>query len=87
MKFDIEVRNRMLVNTDPQRRCYNGCHYKSDYMWTEWEVLESNIQPEKAEKRLLFWKGLNDYAVAERGEPARREFRIREENEDETDSY
>lgn len=71
----IEQRKRMLVNTDPQRRCYNGCHASSELQWTKWEVLESNINPTKIEARLVFWRDLSDYAVAARGESARSEYR------------
>jgi len=54
------------VNTDPQRRCYNGCHAKSENIWSEWEVLET-VPEEKHERRLEFWQELNDYAVSQRG--------------------
>lgn len=71
----IEHRNRVLVNIDPQRRCYNGCHASSKLQWTKWEVLESNINLTNIEARLIFWYGLSDYAVAARGESARSEYR------------
>ena len=72
--INIEKRNRVLVNTDPQRRCYNGAHYKSELVWTEWEVLEFDVQPTT---RIAFWRDLNDYAVSERGEGAYTEYRER----------
>jgi hypothetical protein len=72
----IESRVRILVNTDPQRRCYNGVHARSELQWTEWSVLESEISEEKINARLLFWTELNDYAVKERGRGAKREHRI-----------
>lgn len=74
----IQQKRRVLVNTDPQRRCYDGCHYESEYQWTDWETLEylSYQSRESGEKRLEFWQGLNDYAVAQRGEGARSEFRL-----------
>jgi hypothetical protein len=70
----LSMRRRTLVNTDPQRRCYNGCHFSSELVWSAWEVLE---RPEagRAADRLEFWRGLNDYAVKERGEGARCEFK------------
>ncbi len=71
----IECRKRVLVNTDPQRRCYNGCHFKSELQWLPWEELELNVPPEKLEERLSFWRDLNEYAVSQRGESARKEFR------------
>lgn len=75
----IELRKRILVNTDPQRRCYNGCHYSSELQWTEWVNFESGVSDEQVEARLEFWRGLNDYAVEARGESARSEYRLKKE--------
>jgi hypothetical protein len=72
---NILVRTRVLVNTDPQRRCYNGCHFSSELRWTPWETLEYEIPDEKVAARMAFWKDLNDYAVSARGEESRREFK------------
>lgn len=73
----IMHRRKVFVNTDPQRRCYNGCFYSYEYVWGRWEVL-GYIKPEEQESRLKFWRELNDYAVNERGESARSEFKIEE---------
>ena len=32
-------RKKFEVNTDPQRRCYNGCHFSSEMRWTAWDTL------------------------------------------------
>jgi len=73
----IRILSRSIyeVNTDPQRRCYDGCHFSSELRWTDWEELE---QPSaaKAEARLKFWRELNEYAVKERGPSALREFKL-----------
>jgi len=37
MSYDLYIRRGVLVNTDPQRRCYNGCHFSSRVDWSEWE--------------------------------------------------
>lgn len=74
--MDIQTRQRHLINTDPQRRCYNGCHAKSELVWSPWETLESNVPEDKIERRIEFWKELNQIAIDGRGEGARREFRI-----------
>lgn len=71
----IETRRRIEVNTDPQRRCYNGCHARSELQWTEWDWIDLEVPEEKLETRLKFWRDLNDYAVSQRGESAKREFR------------
>ena len=73
--MDIEVRHRREINTDPQRRCYNGCHFSSELVWTPWEVIVPDIAEEKVADALVFWRSLNDYAVSQRGESARSEYR------------
>lgn len=78
--MQIEMRKRQLINTDPQGRCYNGCHYKSELVWTQWEILESGI--DGGPRRLKFWRELNDYAISQRGESARAEFKLVEDSED-----
>ena len=77
--MNIEMRKQMLVNNDPQRRCYNGCHASTELVWTGWEVLEYDVPSERIEARMKFWRELNDYAISQRGEGARREFRAVEE--------
>lgn len=74
MRVTIEHRSRRLINTDPQRRCYNGCNYSEALVWSEWKDLEYP-QEEHLEERLKFWRELNDYAVSQRGESAKSEFR------------
>ena len=73
---NIEFRRLYEENTDPQRRCYNGCHAKSEWRWTEWEVLELGWSPEKAESRLNFWRELTAEAVKARGQSGQSEYRI-----------
>ncbi len=68
-------RSRRLVNTDPQRRCYNGAHFSSKLIWTNWEELCSTNM-ERAEARLAYWRDLNDFAVSQRGEEARSEYKL-----------
>ena len=75
----IYTRQKTLVNTDPQRRCYNGCYFSYEYQWTRWESLESGLPAEKVERKLKFWTELNDYAVSQRGEGAKREFKVEPE--------
>lgn len=81
------IRHRRLieVNTDPQRRCYNGCHFSSALVWTPWATLErwDNMSPEQLQARLDFWRGLNAYAVKERGRVNTKcEFKIAPDSED-----
>lgn len=73
--MNIEQRYKIFVFDDPLRRCYNGAYGTHHYEWSSWEVLHSNIKPEKADEVLVFWRELNDFAVSQRGESAKREFR------------
>jgi len=78
-EYRLEIRNQQLVNTDPQRRCYNGAHCKSELIWTPWKVLQyfkEGTSQGKMDKALTFWRELNDHAISQRGESARSEFRI-----------
>lgn len=77
-KFLLMHRKRLLRNTDPQRRCYNGAHFSSEIVWTNWGVLDRLPTQEVAQRKLKFWTELNDYAVSSRGESARSEFKIEE---------
>ena len=80
MPFTIERRRKVLVNTDPMRRCYNGCYFSTELVWSDWETLNLNVSQETVEDKLAFWKELNAYAVSQRGEEARCEFRAIEEH-------
>ena len=71
----IYCRDQVFVNTDGRRRCYNGCFINWEYQWGGWYVLEMGVSDEKLPRRLEFWQELNDYAVKERGDSARSEFR------------
>lgn len=77
--YTIEHRRQIEVNTDPQRRCYNGCHASSELRWTEWEPLNSGVAAEDVERKLTYWRELNDYAVSQRGPSAQCEFRAQPE--------
>jgi len=76
LRVHILSRRLMVVNTDPQRRYYNGCFYKTETVWSAWAVHET-VTPENAEERIKFWRELNDYAVSQRGEAdTRMEFKF-----------
>lgn len=78
----LESRRLVEVNTDPQRRCYDGCHFSSEIKFTEWAKIDSGLTTEQAERRLAFWSGLNAYAVSQRGKVGtQQEYRIVEETQ------
>lgn len=72
----LQVRKSILINTDPQRRCYNGCHYSSERIWTNWGDLEVIRTGEDEEKRLKFWRDLSTYDSSKRREKVGSEYRI-----------
>lgn len=74
-RYQILRNRRVEVNTDPQRRCYDGVNAKSEMQWTGWEVLETDLPEDRIDQRLKFWRELNEYAVSQRGEGARIVFR------------
>lgn len=74
--MNIEISRKQIVNTDPQRRVYNGCMFSSKVVYTDFEVLESDIPFDEIEERLAFWVDLNNYAVSQRGEGSRNKYRI-----------
>ena len=61
----LERRSRVLINPDPQKRCYNGAYFNPA------DDFREMCRPTQ------FWEELNAEAVADRGEGARREYRVR----------
>lgn len=39
MAFELWVRRPMTVNTDPQRRCYNGVNFSEEEIWSDWSLV------------------------------------------------
>lgn len=78
-KYSLLLRRKIEVNTDPQRRCYDGVHASSEVRWTGWTAIDSGLSLEAVERRIAFWRNLNEYAVTQRGESARIEYKSRAE--------
>jgi hypothetical protein len=76
MSYIIMTRALQLINTDPQRRCYNGCHFSSEWVWSEWREFWEESDLKTIKRQLRFWTELNDYAVSQRGESAKCEYKI-----------
>ena len=72
--FILMRRVKYLRLNDP--RCYNGAFFDAELCWGSWETLDRLPTREAAEKRLKFWAELNNYAVSQRGEGSRIEFKI-----------
>lgn len=80
MTYTIRVRRSVEVNTDPQRRCYDGQPFSSEWRWTAWEELEPISGANRVERRLAFWRELNNYAVSQRGKSALCEYEAVQES-------
>ncbi len=55
----IQSREQFEYNTDPQRRCYNGCHASSGWRWTKWGTLYSVKTEDEAKESVKSWRHLN----------------------------
>lgn len=73
----IMRRKKRLHLNDP--RCYNGVYFDAEHVWGPWELLNICATLEDAQDKLTFWQELNDYAVSQRGDSAKCEFKITEE--------
>lgn len=79
----LRTRRWQEYNNDPQRRCYNGAHFSTAFRWTEWETLDSfpdDTPQTEIDRKLKFWRDLNDYAISQRGEGARSEYEVIADN-------
>lgn len=63
MDYTIYQRRRVVVNTDPLRRCYNGCNFSEEEVWSHWEQTH-DVTEERVEASLKYWRELNDYSVS-----------------------
>ena len=77
MTLVIMQRKKIFVNTDPQKRCYDGCFFSYEYHWSAWEHF-ATPKPEQAEDSLAWWRELNAGAVQARGEGATVEYKLQE---------
>lgn len=55
VRYEIYSREKFEVNTDPQRRCYNGRHFSSEWQWSEWDKLYS-VPEDEVEACLASWR-------------------------------
>jgi len=71
MKHVVQVRKRIVVNTDPERRCYDGCNASEEEVWTDWGDVCPHTELAVAEHSCRVFKEIN---------PGR-EYRIIQSNE------
>ncbi len=48
-KFAVFCRKKITINTDPQRRCYDGCNFSEKAVWSEWKHIVDLRSREEAE--------------------------------------
>lgn len=58
-RYTLWVRKQIEVNTDPQRRCYNGCHARSELVWTEWAEVYNPATLEDGEDSVRVFQKIN----------------------------
>lgn len=80
MALRLEKSDQVRVNTDPQRRCYNGAHFSSELRWSAWDWLQWDVPPDRVAERLKFWRDLSTYSVSVGGSPSR--YRVRDTETD-----
>jgi hypothetical protein len=59
--FMLQFRKKTVVNTDPQNRCYNGCHFSSETVWTAWNDLCPFDKEKDAEASAVSYKKINRF--------------------------
>lgn len=50
MTFQVYSRSRRVINTDPQRRCYNGCNFSERVEYGDWTAFQECETEEQAEQ-------------------------------------
>lgn len=58
-RYTLWVSSQIEINTDPQRRCYNGCHAKSELVWTEWADLGHPVTYEDGMESIKLYEQIN----------------------------
>lgn len=56
--YEIAWRRKIIVNTDPQRRCYNGCNFSEEERWTNWATF-GVYSKEDGESSIVTFKQIN----------------------------
>jgi hypothetical protein len=55
----LQVRKKVEVCTDPQRRCYDGVWASSKWVWTEWSDVYRPRTREDAEDSVRTYREIN----------------------------
>lgn len=71
IKHVVQFRKQITVNTDPQRRCYNGCNFSEETIWTAWGTVAPYGTKTDAEESAACFREINkdrEYRVVEQGD-------------------
>lgn len=55
----VYFRKPVTINTDPQRRCYNGCNFSEETTWMEWTLLGPYSSREIAQESIALFQRIN----------------------------
>ena len=58
-KFAVFCRKKITINTDPQRRCYDGCNFSEKMIWSEWVRVVALRTREEAEGSARTYQFIN----------------------------
>ena len=56
MRTTVWTREQRIVNTDPERRCYNGCNFSEAKVWSAWRPLYTLPTKEEADFGVANWR-------------------------------
>jgi hypothetical protein len=71
VRFTLWFRKKTVVNTDPQRRCYDGCNFSEETVWTAWAEVYSSYSKADLHDSAVQFKRINkdrEYKVLPVGE-------------------
>ena len=58
-EFAVFSRKKVTINTDPQRRCYDGCNFSEKTVWSEWKHIVDLPTREEAEESARTYRLIN----------------------------
>jgi hypothetical protein len=58
-RFVLQCKKSWEENTDPQRRCYNGCHASSELVWSDWYDVVSGDDEDDVKQSLSTFQSIN----------------------------
>jgi len=72
----VWTREKIKVNDDPLGRCYNGCHFSTKKVWSEWKALSYPKTPEDGLRRIIDWQAWDKYIETINKSKIEREYQL-----------